>query len=277
MTDSIVMAEKTPLRLSQRFIRFHLRDLFFITVIVAMAIGWWLDQRRTASRSQLYELQIARLQSELSEAIRSHSFPQPEVHSRFATAEEFVSVLDPHVDWYDFQDELALFKKSSSAAAAVPLLIERLKDENVEVRTRALSALGVLKQQSEQSVPAIVPHLNDAHANAAWHAAAALGEFGPEAAVAIDALQTKFYDDNSPIATHAGLMLKQIDSSVELGPRLIALIHSPIRENRWRAVVALPDHVDRRRAEMALSKLFEDEQDKDIRTMIADALNRFPK
>lgn len=273
----MVMAKTNPLRPSQRFIRFQLRDLFFITVVVAMAIGWRLDQRRAASRSQLYELQIARLQNELSEAIRSHSFPQPEVQSRFATAEEFVSVLDPHVDWYDFQDEMSLFKRSRAAAAAVPLLIERLKDENAEVRTRALSALGVLKQQPEQSVPAIVPHLNEAHSNAAWHSAAALGEFGPDAAPAIEALQAKFYDDNSPIATHAGLMLKKIDPSVELGPRLLALIHSPIRDNRWRAVEALPDHVARGRAEPALSKLFEVEQDKEIRTMIADALNRFPK
>ena len=45
--------------------KFSIRDLLFVTVIVALAVGWWLDhQQQVALR-----LKQARIQGEL---IRSH-------------------------------------------------------------------------------------------------------------------------------------------------------------------------------------------------------------
>jgi hypothetical protein len=273
-----MMDANSPSR-SRAWMRFQLRDLLLITAIVAVAVAWWLDHRRLTRRIELYEMQVSRLRFELDDARKwgVSVVPSQPAQSRFKYANEFLAVLDPKVDWYVFQDEMTLFKNSPMASSSVPLLIARLEDPEPEVRTRALSALGVIKQNPEQSVPAIIPHLNDAHANVAWHAANALGEFGPDAASAVGALRAKFHDDDSPIATHAGLMWTQIDPSADIGSRMLALIHSPIRENRWRAVAALPKHMDRLRVESALSKLFETEEDKEIRTMIADALNRSGK
>jgi len=106
------------------------------------------------------------------------------------------------------------------------------------------------------------------------HAANALGEFGPEAQSAVSALDAKFHDDQSPIATQCGLVLIKIDPTIDIGPRLIELAQSPLRENRWRAVHSLADHLDPSQHEPVFAKLFETEQDPEIRTIIADALNR---
>ena len=32
--------------------RFTIRDLLFITMIIALALGWWVDRRRLASRAK---------------------------------------------------------------------------------------------------------------------------------------------------------------------------------------------------------------------------------
>jgi len=197
-----------------------------------------------------------------------------ETISRFASGGDFMEVLDPQVDWYEFQHELALFAKSPAAANAVPLLIERLSDPDGEVRTRTLAALGAIKRRPAEAVPAIAARLDDPLPNAGWHAADALGEFGPDAKSAVGALETKFRDDQCTIATHCGLMLVKIDPSIEIGHRLTELAQSPIRENRWRAVHALADHLDPNQQDSVLAKLFETERDPEIRAIIADALNR---
>jgi HEAT repeat protein len=258
----------------RRWLRFSLSHLFLLTLVVGLILGWWFDRRRLAARNELFQLQVERLQASLDEARHSVGVVSAEKFSRFATGGDFLEVLDPQVDWYEFQDELMLFAKSPAASSTVPLLIQRLSDPSPDVRTRALAALGVFKQRPAEVVPALTARLNDPVSNAGWHAACALGEFGAEAKSAASALDAIFHDDRSSIATHCGLMLVKIDPSVDIGPRLIELTQSPIRENRWRAVHALVDHVKPDVAQTVLTKLFETEQDQEIRIMIADALNR---
>jgi HEAT repeat protein len=257
-----------------RWLRFSLAHLLLLTLVVAVALSWWLDRRRLASRIDLYRLQVGRLQEALEQSRHSMSVQAAKDVSRFASGGDFLEVLDPQVDWYEFQDELAMFAKSTAAESAVPLLIQRLNDPNGEVRTRALASLGEIKLRPAEAVPAIAARLNDPVTNAGWHAANALGEFGPEAQSAASALDAKFHDDQSPIATECGLVLNKIDPTIDIGPRLIELAHSPLRENRWRAVNALADHLDPAQHESIFAKLFETEQDPEIRTIIADALNR---
>lgn len=35
--------------------KFTIRDLFLVTVIVALAVGWWVDRSRLADRAQMAE------------------------------------------------------------------------------------------------------------------------------------------------------------------------------------------------------------------------------
>ena len=268
MSDTTVRPKRSG------WFRFSLGHLLLLTLVVAVGLGWWLDRRRLAIRIDLYRLQVGRLQEALDQSRHSMLVQSAKNESRFASGGDFLEVLDPQVDWYEFQDELALFAKSPAAENAVPLLIQRLNDPNGEVRTRALASLGEIKLRPAEAVPAIAARLNDPVTNAGWHAANALGEFGPEAQSAVSALDARFHDDQSPIATECGLVLIKIDPTIDIGPRLIELAQSPLRENRWRAVGALADHLDSSQHEPVFAKLFETEQDPEIRTIIADSLNR---
>ena len=35
--------------------RFSIRDMFLVTVIVALVLGWWVDHRRAAARDAAWE------------------------------------------------------------------------------------------------------------------------------------------------------------------------------------------------------------------------------
>lgn len=256
------------------WLRFSLGHLLLLTLAIAVALGWWLDHRRLAARNDLFQLQVERLQFSLDESRHQMAVLPAERFSRFASGGDFLEVLDPQVDWYEFQDELALFAKSQVAANAVPLIIQRLNDPDPEVRTRSLAALGAIKLRPNEVVPAVMVCLDDPFPNASWHAADALGQFGSDAKSAVSPLEAKFRDDHSTIATHCGLTLVRIDPSINIGPRLIQLAQSPIRENRWRAVQALADHIEVSDREPVLARLFESEKDEEIRAIIADSLNR---
>jgi HEAT repeat protein len=248
--------------------------LLLLTLVVGLVLGWWFDRRRVVKRNELLQLQVEQLKSFANDAQRSVGVIPAERFSRFATGGDFMEVLDPQVDWYEFQDELKYFAGSPAAKNTVPLLIEKLDDPSGEVRTRALASLGVFKQQPAKVIPAITTRLHDPFPNAAWHAANALGEFGAQARSARDALEAIFHDDKSSIAAHCGLMLAKVDPSIDIGPRLIELTQNPIRHNRLRAAQALPDHVKPDVARSVLTRLFETEQDKEIQYIIVFALNQ---
>ena len=61
--------------------KFSIRDLLLVTVIVALAVGWWVDRSRlTAEVSRLSKLNPAYRQSAIitrSFALRTSSAPAP--------------------------------------------------------------------------------------------------------------------------------------------------------------------------------------------------------
>jgi hypothetical protein len=262
-------------RAKPRFtVRFGLRSLLAFIVIVATLLGWWIDHRRLVNRIDLFEIQLELLQGQVRE--RTVSGPPATFQSRFATAAEFVSFLQIEEDWYKFDKELGPFVETSGADDAVEPLLALLDDPHPEIRWRSLCALGRLKRQSDVVLPALIQSLGDSDPNVGWHAAYALGEFGEEARDAIPALREKMMDDDSQIATFSAMILNRIDPTQDIGPRLSQLTRNKHRENRWRAVQSLSDHVDGKVAESVLTATFEnaDEGDPEIRKMIADALNR---
>jgi hypothetical protein len=190
------------------------------------------------------------------------------------TPTEFVALVANDDDWTKLQDVLLPFRSSPARDEAVADLLDLLANPDDEVRARSLSALAQIKRRGEVVVPAMIPLLDDPATNIQWHAADVLGEFGDESEAGIATLERKMMDNECEIATYAAVALKKVDSSVDIGPRLVELTKSPIRENRWRAVTHLPDHVSAEVAERCLTTVFAAEEDAEIRMLIADELNR---
>lgn len=255
--------------------QFRLRSLFVVVCVVALGLGWWLDRRHLKARVSLLEERNALLGEELKVAQTTRiSYSNVETSKlKFSSAGDFIDFIRTEPDWYQFQEAQRLFSGQPDSNDAVPPLLAMLTDPDDKLRVRAASALGVLKARRDSAVPALIPLLKDQVPNVRWHAAFALGQFGPEATDAIPALRAQTDDDSSPIASHAALMLKQIDSSIDIGPRLLQLLRNQAQENRWRALQAVPSHVSKEVAEPILTKMYEGETDAAVRESIAKTLN----
>jgi hypothetical protein len=97
---------------------------------------------------------------------------------------------------------------------------------------------------------------------------------GVDAAEASDALRAKMNDGASPLAAIAALSLDQIDSSEDIGPRLVELLRSPHRLVRITAIRNLADHVEPDDVERALALHYPGEADEGVKQEIARALNK---
>lgn len=72
--------------------------------------------------------------------------------------------------------------------AAIPALIDALKDPNAEVRDRAAQALARMGPPARQAVPQLIAALQDPDWKVRRSAARALGQIGPDAEKAVPAL-----------------------------------------------------------------------------------------
>src|SRR5271163_3545196 len=78
--------------------------------------------------------------------------------------------------------------------AAVPDLIQALKDEDWQVRNQAAVALGMIGPEVKTAVEALVDVLQDQDKYLRSHGATALGNLGREARAAVPALTTALKD-----------------------------------------------------------------------------------
>jgi HEAT repeat protein len=98
----------------------------------------------------------------------------------------------------------ALGKIGPPAAAAVPALVAALEDANVDVRWAANRALGGI---GPAAVPALVDALQHPEEDVRWHAATALGGIGP---AAVPALAAALEDPKESVRLRAAAALKLI-------------------------------------------------------------------
>lgn len=89
------------------------------------------------------------------------------------------------------------------AEAAVPLLIEALKDEAEELRSSGAKGLGHIGAKAKAGVPALAATLKDGSATVRAQAAGALLLIGPESKEAVPALAAALKDANADVRRFA--------------------------------------------------------------------------
>jgi len=97
-----------------------------------------------------------------------------------------------------------------AAKAAVPALVQALEEGNENLRHSAALALGRIALGAEVAVPALIKRLKDESIRVRATSSAALAYFGPEAQAAIPALTEASKDENDVVSSAAYMALELI-------------------------------------------------------------------
>jgi NADH dehydrogenase len=106
-----------------------------------------------------------------------------------------------------------------AAKAAVPALVDALQDEDKYLRTHAAGALGKIGPDAKAAVPALIRALRDNEEDVRREVAAALGHIGPDAKEALPALVELFNDPRKPVRKQAIQAAEEIDPEVAAAHR----------------------------------------------------------
>jgi HEAT repeat protein len=98
-------------------------------------------------------------------------------------------------------DREALQVLKRMGPAAVPDLIQALKDQDWQVRNQAAVALGVIGPEAKTAVPALIDALQAEDKYLRSHAATALGQIGREAGAAVPALTSALQDKEEDVGS----------------------------------------------------------------------------
>ena len=103
-------------------------------------------------------------------------------------------------------------RASLDSERVVPILVERMKDEDEGVRAVAATYLGIIHQDAAESIPALTAALEDADAEVRRSSAAALASFDAvSAAPALPALRKAARDENPDVAREAGRAIVKLE------------------------------------------------------------------
>lgn len=154
--------------------------------------------------------------------------------------------------------------------AAVPALIEALKDGDKDVRSFAAEALGGIGKEAGPAAPALVEALKDKEPGVRGSAAGALFALGPEAKGAVPALIVAFKDKDPGLRASAAWVLGGIGKQARPAiPVLIEALKDKEASVRARAAEALYEMGPEAKA--AVPALTEALKDKDPATRAGSA------
>jgi outer membrane protein assembly factor BamB/HEAT repeat protein len=124
--------------------------------------------------------------------------------------------------------------------AAIPLLVEMLRDERASIRARAADAFIDLAPDSAMAQPALRRALTDEDSMVAGDAARALGALGPRASPSVGALVRTLSHDDPYVRIFAAEALASIGPKAAgaTGP-LARALDDPVPGMRWAACEAL--------------------------------------
>jgi HEAT repeat protein len=105
----------------------------------------------------------------------------------------------------------ALWKVDRRAQAAIPVLIQGLKNQQSwPIRSDASYILGQIGPEAKAAVPALIELLRDQYDDIRRNAIEALGRIGPEAKTAVPALRAALQDEEASVRQKAAQALKLI-------------------------------------------------------------------
>jgi len=162
------------------------------------------------------------------------------------------------------------------AKAAVPILIERMKDESTVVRSRAAEALGHLGRDDKAALDALIAGLKDRDLEVRAAAASALGDQGAAAADAVDAL-AEALKDSEPFVRHESA--RALGTMGPASERAVAALKEVVRDGsdpilREYAAHALGQVGHGAKADDVLIGLAKSDPDRYVRERAVDALER---
>jgi HEAT repeat protein len=237
-----------------------------VFVVVAIALGWWLDHRRLTKRIELREQQLWHLQ-------QPRGFPGAPEENRLGSVDEFLELLR-RADENEFMDKAGPFVATDLAVEALPGLVHVLREPDPSLRTRSLQVLAWMGPRAAKAIPKVIALLDDESESVRWSAMRVLAECGPVAEDALPLLRRRMMDDSSPEAAIAAATVTKIDPSANVGERLCQLMSNSLPVNRWTAAQYVPDYVEPGVAQKLLEARYEVEDDATTCSMIAMSLNR---
>ena len=248
-------------------IRFSLRDMFALVVVVAVALGWWVDRHRLTKRIELREKQIWHLQQQ------PRGFSGAPDENRLSSVNEFLNLLR-HADENEFMDKAGPFAATDLSIEALPGLVDVLRDPDAAVRAKSLQVLTWMGPRAAKAIPDVIALLDDESSSVRCLAMAMLADCGPASQDALPVLRTRMMDDRSPDAAFAAATVAKIEPSASVGERFCQLLSNGLAVNRWTAAQYIPDYVEPGVAKELLEARYDVEDDPTTRAMIAMSLNR---
>jgi len=136
-----------------------------------------------------------------------------------ALAEVLVAALGDEVQGVRYSAAVALGRYAGAEReAAVPALIDALRDEDTQVRCQAARSLARLGAGASQAIPIALDLLRSENANHRWQAAEILGAYGTAARRAAPALESARHDPELSVRHAAENALKAIAPPAAVAP-----------------------------------------------------------
>ena len=131
-------------------------------------------------------------------------------------------------------------QREKAEAVVVPIFIEALQSQDLEIRTMSASALGMLGSAAKAAVPMLIDNLKHENSMIRWNAADALRQIGPDAEAAVPALTERLKDENANIRGFAASALGSIGKKAKAAiPGLVELLKDRDAPVRGKAAYAL--------------------------------------
>lgn len=175
-------------------------------------------------------------------------------------------------------------KRAENKAAILPIVLEALQDQDIEVRTGSQTVMYVFETEAKAAVPSLIKNLAHEYSMVRWNAAYALGTIGSDAESAVPALIERLKDDeNIGVRASAANALGNIGKKAKAAiPALVELLKDRdvyVRGNAAYALVNIFDtnaDVEFKTALPALLAAFQDQDDR-VRAGVASSLEYFAK
>jgi len=254
--------------------RFRLRSLLAIVLLFGLGLGWWRDRAQVAMRLDLRERQVRLLQMKMSRRPNLVAASNPHL----ATSDTLIGFVETASDDEFRKQNWGQFASSEIADQSVVSLANLLGSRSEATRRHAVWLLGQVGRKRRpptiNPVPSLICALYDPSSRVRAEAIYALGGYGRLAREALPHLEKLANCEQAEDALWATRAVKEIDASIDIGPRLRELLLCGKPGVRRTVALLLPDHLPFAEAQEMLLEEYEKETDDATRDVLAQAMNK---